>query len=161
MGWITLSFFLHMLQQCENEKAEPQWPKGLRHHYLADCFNSSRWWLQPCLCQNPLSINVQRISGSQHFNYTGYGPIMNGGVTTHPDAALQIFSPWKLRGLGITGSLQGKPALSLEKGCKNHKETLCMLWINPVIFTDCREILWFSWGFYAICKYYMVYPQHT
>ena len=38
-----------------------------------------------------------------------------------------------------TGSLQGKPALSMEKGCKNHKETLCMLWINPVIFTDCGE----------------------
>ena len=52
---------------------------------------------------------------------------------------LQIFTPWKLRGLGITGSLQGKPALSMEKGCKNHKETLCMLWINPVIFTDCGK----------------------
>ena len=45
--------------------------------------------------------------------------------------------PSKLRGLGITGSLQGKPALSMKKGCKNHKETLCMLWINPVVFTDC------------------------
>ena len=35
--------------------------------------------------------------------------------------------------------LQGKPAQSIEKGCKNHKETLCMLWINPVMFTDCGE----------------------
>ena len=52
---------------------------------------------------------------------------------------LQIFTPWKLQGLGITGSLQRKPALSMEKGCKNHKETLCMLWINPVIFTDCGK----------------------
>ena len=39
------------------------------------------------------------------------------------------------------------PAISMEKGCKNHRETLysskggrvCMLWGNPVIFTDCRE----------------------
>ena len=37
--------------------------------------------------------------------------------------ALQIFTPWKLRGLGIAGSLQGKPALSMEKGCKNCRET--------------------------------------
>ena len=34
------------------------------------------------------------------------------------------------------------PALPMEKGCKNHKETLCMLWINPIIFTDCRETPW-------------------
>ena len=32
----------------------------------------------------------------------------------------------------------------MEKGCKNHRETpqrerLCMLWGNPVIFTDCGE----------------------
>ena len=39
---------------------------------------------------------------------------------------LQIFTPRKLPGLGIAGSLQGKPVLSMEKGCKNHKETLCM-----------------------------------
>ena len=52
-----------------------------------------------------------------------------------------IFTPWKLRGLGIMESLQGKPALSMEKACKNHKETLCMLWLNPVIFTDCGETL--------------------
>ena len=55
---------------------------------------------------------------------------------------LQIFTPWKLQGLGITGSLQGKPILSMEKGCKNHKETLCTLWINPVVFTDCGETPW-------------------
>ena len=52
---------------------------------------------------------------------------------------LQIFTPWKLRALGITGSLQGKPVLSMKKGCKHHKETLCMLWINPLIFTDYGE----------------------
>ena len=34
-------------------------------------------------------------------------------------STLQIFTPWKLRGLGIAGSLQGKTALSMEKGCKN------------------------------------------
>ena len=38
-----------------------------------------------------------------------------------------------------TGSLQGKPALSMEKACNNHKETLCVLWINPVTFTYCGE----------------------
>ena len=43
------------------------------------------------------------------------------------------------RELGIAGSLKGKPALSMEKGCKNHKETLSMLRINPVIFTGCGE----------------------
>ena len=36
---------------------------------------------------------------------------------------LQIFTPWKLQGLGIAGSLQGKPALSMEKGYKNFGET--------------------------------------
>ena len=36
-----------------------------------------------------------------------------------------------------------------------------LLWGNPVIFTDCGEILWLSWGFPAICKYYRIYPQHT
>ena len=30
---------------------------------------------------------------------------------------LQILTPLKLQGLGIAGSLQGKPALSMEKGC--------------------------------------------
>jgi hypothetical protein len=54
----------------------------------------------------------------------------------------KFFTPWKLQGLGITGSLQGKPALSMEKGRKNHKKNLCMLWINPVIFTDCGETPW-------------------
>ena len=33
-----------------------------------------------------------------------------------------------------------QPALSMEKGCKNPKEALCMSWINPVIFTDCEGI---------------------
>ena len=32
------------------------------------------------------------------------------------------FYPMKTTGLGITGSLQGKPALSMEKDCKNHKK---------------------------------------
>ena len=36
---------------------------------------------------------------------------------------LQIFTQWKLWGLGIAGSLLGKPALSMEKGCKNFGET--------------------------------------
>ena len=36
---------------------------------------------------------------------------------------LQIFTPWKLRRLGIAGSLQGKSVLSKEKGCKNWGET--------------------------------------
>ena len=40
---------------------------------------------------------------------------------------------------GITGTLQGKSAISMEKGCKNQKETLCILWVNPVISTDCGE----------------------
>ena len=35
---------------------------------------------------------------------------------------LQIFTPWNLRGLGIAGSLQGKSALSMKKGCKNCKK---------------------------------------
>ena len=55
---------------------------------------------------------------------------------------LQISTPWQLQGLGITRSLQGKPALSMEKGFKNHKETLCMLWINPVILIDRGETPW-------------------
>ena len=40
------------------------------------------------------------------------------------------FFPMKLRGLGIMGSLQGKPKLSMEKGVKNQKETLCMYVVN-------------------------------
>ena len=38
------------------------------------------------------------------------------------DTKLQIFTPWKLQGLGIAGYLQGKPALSMEKGFKNPKK---------------------------------------
>ena len=60
-------------------------------------------------------------------------------IAVHQLGYTADFYPMKTTGLGITGSLQGKPALSMEKGCKNHKETLCMLWINPVIFTDCEE----------------------
>ena len=45
------------------------------------------------------------------------------------------FYPMKTTGTGNYGVPAGKSALSMEKGCKNHKETLCMLWINPVIFT--------------------------
>ena len=60
------------------------------------------------------------------------------------NSTLQIFTPWKLQGLRISGSLQGEPALSMEKGCKNHKESYVhdMLWINFVIFTDCGETPW-------------------
>ena len=39
----------------------------------------------------------------------------------------------------------------MKKGCKNHREPntpqrerFCMLWGNPVIFTDCREIIGIS-----------------
>ena len=64
------------------------------------------------------------------------------GKNNSEKTTLQIFTPWKLRGLGIVGSLQGNPALSMEKDCKNQKETICMLWINPVIFTDCEETPW-------------------
>ena len=46
---------------------------------------------------------------------------------------------------GFFGVSVGVPC-SMKQGCKNHKETLysskeilCMLWENPVIFTDCRE----------------------
>ena len=35
-----------------------------------------------------------------------------------------------------------------------------LLWGNPVIFTDCREILQLSWGLPSICKYYRVDPHH-
>ena len=66
-------------------------------------------------------------------------------VETYEWCKLQIFTPWKLRGLQITGSLQGKPVLSMEKGCKNHKETLCMLWMNPVIFVDYVNICSALW----------------
>ena len=47
------------------------------------------------------------------------------------------FYPMKITGTGHFIF----PALSMEKGCKNHRETLCMLWVDPVIFTDCGEIL--------------------
>ena len=58
-------------------------------------------------------------------NLYGFGIKLKALFTS----ALQIFTPWKLRGPGIMGSLQGKPALSMEKGCKNHKETLCMTYV--------------------------------
>ena len=36
------------------------------------------------------------------------------------------YTPWKLRTQGIMGCLlHVYPALSMEKGCKNHRETLC------------------------------------
>ena len=47
---------------------------------------------------------------------------------------------------GFTGCLQVFPVIYMEKGCMNHRETsqrerLCMLCGNPVIFTDCGNIL--------------------
>ena len=48
------------------------------------------------------------------------------------------FYPMKTTGTGKYGVPAGKTCTSQEKGCKNPKETLCMFWINPVIFTDCR-----------------------
>ena len=46
-------------------------------------------------------------------------------------STLQIFTPRKLRGLGIVGSLQGNPALSMEKDCKNQKEPyICCRYIQ-------------------------------
>ena len=45
----------------------------------------------------------------------------------------------KTRGTGNCGVPVGKISTIYGKGCKNHKEPLCMLWINPVIFTDCGE----------------------
>ena len=68
-----------------------------------------------------------------------YSTNVSTKVDNFPLYTLQILTPWKVWGLGITGSLQRKHALSMEKGCKNHKEILCMLWINPVIFIDCGE----------------------
>ena len=44
---------------------------------------------------------------------------------------LQIFTPWKLRGLEIMGSLHGKSAPSMEKGCKQRitkKLYVCCGW---------------------------------
>jgi hypothetical protein len=36
------------------------------------------------------------------------------------------FFPFRFEGISYN-------SVSMEKGCKNHKETLCMLWINPMI----------------------------
>ena len=46
----------------------------------------------------------------------------------------EIFLTMKAKGTGHYGCLQVQvfPALSMEKGCKNHRETLCMFWINHV-----------------------------
>ena len=86
-------------------------------------------------------------------------------MITACDYALQMFT-------GHTGCLHVFPALSMEKGCKNHRETL-------------RETLYSSKGkivhvvgkpfniyrlrgnpmmiirFPAICNYYLVSPQQT
>ena len=48
-----------------------------------------------------------------------------------------------------------------QKPYTPQRERLCMVWGNPVIFTDCRKILQLSQGFPPICKYYRVSPQHT
>ena len=48
-------------------------------------------------------------------------------------SARQIFTPWKLWGLRIVGSLQEKSALSMEKGCNNCGETPVMI-ISPITF---------------------------
>ena len=46
---------------------------------------------------------------------------------------------------GITGTLQGKCTISMQKVCKKpytpQRERFRILWRNPVIFTDCGEIL--------------------
>ena len=44
----------------------------------------------------------------------------------------------------------------MEKGCKNHRnperESLCMLWGNPVIFTDCGENPMITMTIYVLQK---------
>ena len=81
-------------------------------------------------------------------------------MITACDYALQMFT-------GHTGCLHVFPALSMEKGCKNHRETPCFskekimhvvgkpfniyrLLGNPMMII----------GFPAICKYHLVSPQH-
>ena len=49
------------------------------------------------------------------------------------------FHPMKTMGTGHYEVSQVFPALFMEEGCKNHIETLCVLWVNPVIFTECGE----------------------
>ena len=44
-----------------------------------------------------------------------------------------IFTPWKLQELGIAGSLHGKSALSIDKGCKNYGENPWWFPV-PVVF---------------------------
>ena len=58
------------------------------------------------------------------------------GIWTHIYTA--NFYPTKTTGQGITGCLQVFPTLSIEKGCKNHSETLCMLWVNPAM--PCKHL---------------------
>ena len=56
-------------------------------------------------------------------------------MCTHGFWGLNLFFPFVLQDFevcnihckclqGITGDLQGKSAISMEKGCKNHRETL-------------------------------------
>ena len=81
-------------------------------------------------------ISVLFISAKYGFANVCILPDLN----TQPFFYTANFYPMKTTGSGNYGvPAGGKPALSMEKGCKNHKETLCMLWINPVIFTDCGE----------------------
>ena len=45
-------------------------------------------------------------------------------IVLFAETTLQIFTPWNLRAQGSMGCLQVFPALSMEKGCKNHIENL-------------------------------------
>ena len=53
---------------------------------------------------------------------------------------LKIFTPWKLLGLGIAGSLKGKPASSMGKGCKNcNSQSPYLSWGEKLQCTLCTK----------------------
>jgi hypothetical protein len=75
-----------------------------------------------------------------HINFTGQIGIKQFNLSSKNSVTfffttLQIFTQWKLRGLGITGSFDGKPAKTLEYSVNICSVELC-------VHTICFRVSW-------------------
>ena len=81
--------------------------------------------LQLCFkhASEQILVNVWCLKYQKLFKTMMRSRFQDMYLRAHKTALLNFIST-HCEGVGITGSLQGKPALSMEKGCKNHKEPL-------------------------------------
>ena len=97
---------------------------------------------------------LQRFLGFDHMQFLSNCSVSEMYTLIVQQSARQIFTPWKLWGLRIVGSLQEKSALSMEKGCKNCGETLqCLAGYYQVWTWKNAEIDW-TWKKWQVGWFY-------